>query len=269
MQAQQDLEAQQADLESLWQRKLNVAVSAACGDLKQQHEARLLERAAHLGALHAGKLGSMRDAQLLQRQQLQGKLDEALQRHLAQLQEERSSASLKEELLIEKYAAALQLVAGEHADSVLKAAAEAEEHLQACLQKVSKLCSRQFFHSFLQGRHTHTVLEGGYVGFSLAAALLSCLVHLHLSTTRALTYIITCRQKRDIPGSWKHRQSSTWPSWLRCRAAVQLSLRRPKSACRRRHRSGRIAATMWRPRCRTVSRPRLPSGVPMRRRWAK
>ena len=139
MQAQQDLEAQQAELESLWQRKLNVVVSAACGDLKQQHEARLLERAAHFSALHTGRLGSMRDAQLLERQQLQGRLDEDLQRHLAQLQEERSSASLREERLIEKHAEALQLVAGEHADSALKAAAEAEEHLQARLQKVHNL----------------------------------------------------------------------------------------------------------------------------------
>lgn len=136
VQGRTELEEQQAGLEALWQAKLDAAVTAALERLQQAHTAQLLERVAYLGALHSGKLGSMRDARLLERQQLQAELAELQERHLQQLQRGETATQLREQSLIEMHAAELQQLVKEHVEAVSRAAADAEQHLQEVLTEV-------------------------------------------------------------------------------------------------------------------------------------
>ena len=136
VQGRTDLEEQQAGLEALWQAKLDAAVTAALERLKQEHVAQLLERVDYLGALHMGKLGSMRDAHLLDREQLQAELAELQEHTLQQLQRGEAAAQLREQSLIEMHAAELQQLVEEHVEAVSTAAADAEQHLQEVLTEV-------------------------------------------------------------------------------------------------------------------------------------
>lgn len=136
MQARVDLELQQAGLETLWKARLDAAVSATCERLQEEHAAQLLERVAYLGALHMGRLGSMRDAHLLERQQLQADLSELQECHLQQLQQEADASQHREHSLSKTHAAELQQLVEVHVEAVAKAAADAEEHLQDALAKV-------------------------------------------------------------------------------------------------------------------------------------
>lgn len=136
VQARTDAEEQQAKLKTLWQAKLDDAVRAACERLQEGHAAQLLERVAYLGTLHMGKLGSMRDAHLLERQQLQAEVSELHERLLQQLQTGQAASQLREQSLTEMHAAELQQLMEEHVEAVSKAAGDAEEHLQEVLAEV-------------------------------------------------------------------------------------------------------------------------------------
>ena len=81
VQAQLDWDALQAALEASWQEKRIIAVSEACEHLQKQHDIKLHEHAASLSAQHTEELGSMRDAHLLDRQQLQAELLQLQERH--------------------------------------------------------------------------------------------------------------------------------------------------------------------------------------------
>ena len=141
VQAHIGLQQQQAELESLWRAELIIAVTEACERLQEEHATQLLERAAYLGALHMGKLGSMRDVHLLERQQLQAELANLRDCHVKQLQAEGCASQLREQSLADMHAAELQQLVGEHVEAVSRAAADAEEHLQEALAEVW-LCSQ-------------------------------------------------------------------------------------------------------------------------------
>ena len=81
VQAQLDWDAHQDALEGSWQEKLHIAVSEACEHLQEQHDTQLHEHAASLSAQHMEELRSMRDAHLLDRQQLQAELLQLQGRH--------------------------------------------------------------------------------------------------------------------------------------------------------------------------------------------
>ena len=130
VQGRTDLEEQQTGLEALWQAELDAAVAAALERLREEHVTQLLERVAYLGALHMGKLGSMRDAHLLDREQLQAELAELQEHHLQQLERGEAAARLREQSLNEAHAAELQQLVEEHVQAVSMAAADAEQHLQ-------------------------------------------------------------------------------------------------------------------------------------------
>ena len=80
-------------MESLWRKKANAEVALACDRMQEEHSAQMAERAAYLGALHAGRLRSMQDARLLQRHQLQAELLEAHERHAQQLEHVRQDGA--------------------------------------------------------------------------------------------------------------------------------------------------------------------------------
>ena len=141
MQAQRELEAQQAALESLWRKKANAEVALACDRMQEEHSAQMAERAAYLGTLHAGRLRSMQDARLLQHHQLQAELLEAHERHSQQLEHVRQESALKESRMAQEHAAALQQTAEEHAQALAGAAAQAEERAQLRLAEVSATAS--------------------------------------------------------------------------------------------------------------------------------
>ena len=141
MQAQRELEAQQAALESLWRKKTDSEVALAGDHMQEVHSAQMLERAAYLGALHAGKLCSMQNAHLLQRHQLQAELCEAHKRHAQQLEHARQAGVLKESRMVQEHAAALQQTAEEHEHALSHAAAHAEERAQLRLAEVSAVAS--------------------------------------------------------------------------------------------------------------------------------
>ena len=141
MQAQTESEAQQAALESLWRKKADAEVAHARDHMQEEHSVQMLERTAYLGALHAGRLGSMRDAHLLQRQQLQGDLLEAHEHHAQQLEHVRQDGALKETQMLQGHAAALQQAAEEHEHALAHAAAQAEERAQLRLAEVSAIAS--------------------------------------------------------------------------------------------------------------------------------
>ena len=136
VQARLGLQDQQAGLETLWQARLDAAVAAACERLQEQHATQLLDRAAYLGVLHMGKLGSMRDAHLLQRQLLQAELSALRERHVQQLQAEEHASQLRERSLTSTHAAELQQLVEEHVEAVSRAAADAEEHMQEAIAEV-------------------------------------------------------------------------------------------------------------------------------------
>ena len=136
MQARINLEAKQAELETSWQAKVKADVTAAQERLQEDHAAQLLGRVAYLGALHMGKLGSMRDAHLLERQELQAELSDLQECHLQQLQAEQTASQLREQSLAKTHAGELQQLVEEHVEAVSKAAADAEEDLQEALAEV-------------------------------------------------------------------------------------------------------------------------------------
>ena len=141
MQAQRELEAQQAALESLWQNRVDAEVALARGRMQEEHSAQTAERAAYLGALHAGRLRSMQDAHLLQRHQLQAGLLEAHELHAQQLEHVRQESILRESCMAQEHAAALQQTAEEHAHALAHAAADAEERANLRLAEVSAASS--------------------------------------------------------------------------------------------------------------------------------
>ena len=114
----------------------------------------MTERVAYLGALHAGRLGSMQDARLLQRQQLQAELLKARERHAQQLEHVRQEGELKESRMAQEHAAALQQTAEEHAHALAHTAAQAEERAQLRLAEVSAtaLPSMPADHAFTSGK---------------------------------------------------------------------------------------------------------------------
>lgn len=140
LQARQDLEARREALEGHWQAKLDKDVNAACERHRQEHESQLMDHANQLSAAHAEEVSAMRDAHLLELQQLQDELDQAQEHHAQQLQEEQQASRLREEALIqaltEGHAIEMNCVVGERMLDALRAIAEAEELAQTCQAEV-------------------------------------------------------------------------------------------------------------------------------------
>ena len=139
VQAQRELEAQQAALESLWRKKADAEVALACDCMQEEQSAQMSARVAYLGALHAGRLRSMQDAHLLQLHQLHSELAETRERHAQQLELVHQESALREFRKVQEHAAALQQAAEEHEHALSHATASAEERVQLRLAEVAAI----------------------------------------------------------------------------------------------------------------------------------